>query len=108
MAGLPGVELDVGRLPRRLRDAEGLHRFGVIVEQHLPDAAGERAQLGVVAADGVDVVAPRDGDAVLGALQLRLQGEEVLVRLELRIALDDDEQARQRRAQRRLILLEAP
>ena len=46
--------------------------------------------------DRRDVVPAGDRDAVLGALELRLQGEEVLVRLEVGIVLADGEQAPER------------
>src|SRR6266487_1420111 len=57
-----------------------LHGLVAPVERRGPDHAGERAQLRVVLADRFDVVAPGNGDAILGPFELRLQGEEILVR----------------------------
>src|SRR5690606_7786177 len=44
----------------------------------------------------VDVTIARDGDAVLRAFELSLKIAEIRVRLELRIALHDDQEPRQR------------
>ena len=74
-------------------------------ERQMP--AREGGELGVVDAHRLDVVAPRDGDAVLGALELRLQGEEVLPRLDVGIALGHDQQLAQRAAKLVLRVLEA-
>src|SRR2546428_1388959 len=52
------------------------------------------------------VSAAFDGDAVFGSFQLRLQLEEILIRLQFGIALNDDEQSRQRVAQAVLRRLE--
>src|SRR5262245_50595195 len=76
-----------------LADGELLHRLVALVERRRPDHAGKGAQFGVVGAHRLDVVAPRHRDAVLGALELRLQREEVLVRLEIGIALGHGDQA---------------
>src|SRR5690606_17804278 len=76
-------ETDLGRLLGiRCRGLEGLAQRNVAVQQRVPDAPREGADLGVVALHRRDEVAPRHGDAVLGALQLGLQGEEVLVGLQ--------------------------
>ena len=48
---------------------------------------------------GLDVVPSSHRDAVLGALELILQREEILVGLDVGVALDDDHQSRQRGAQ---------
>ena len=55
---------------------------------------GNVLQRRVVLAHRLDVVAAGHGDAVLGAFKLRLQREEILVGLEIRIVLDDHEQTR--------------
>ena len=60
-----------------------------------PDHAGEGAQRRVVVAHGLIVVAARHGNAVFGAFQLRLQGQEVLVGLKLGVGFDRHQQPRQ-------------
>ena len=47
-----------------------------------------------------------DGDAILRPLELRLQLQEILIRFEIGIPLDDDEQSRECVAQSRLRRLE--
>src|SRR5690606_18134484 len=58
----------------------------------------ERLDLRVVGVDGVVVVLPRVGDAALGAGQLLLQVEEVLVGLQVRVGLGEGEDGLQRPA----------
>src|SRR5262249_59342030 len=72
-------ELYRRRPARFLRDREGLHWLLAAVERVGPDHAGKRPELGVVHAHRLDVVAPRHRDAVLGAFELRLKGEKILV-----------------------------
>src|SRR5215470_5798512 len=71
------------------------------------EAIGKDRQPSVVLAHRLVVAAALDHDAVLGALELRLQREEVLVALQLRITLDRDQQPAQRSAQLLLRGLEA-
>ncbi|MCY1377905.1 hypothetical protein D9M69_655020 [compost metagenome] len=71
----------------------------------MPQATGERADLGVVFLHREDEIAPGHADAVLGAFKLRLQGEEVLVGLEVRITFGDHHQATQGAAELVLGLL---
>src|SRR5215210_962056 len=85
-----------------------LHRLRVRIEDRRDPAPRDGAQLGVVLAHRADVVAARDRDAVLGALELRLQGEEIGVRLQLGIALDGDEEAAESARELVLRLLEFP
>src|SRR5262245_28194362 len=101
------LKLDLRRLGHLFGDRERLHRLVVPVERRGPDHSGESAQLGVVAAHGFDVVAPGNGNAVLGALKLRLQCEEILVRFQVGVALRDCEQPSQRARELRLRVLEA-
>jgi len=54
--------------------------------------AWKRLKLGVVDARRLVVVAASNGNAVLGAFQLRLQREKILVRLQVRITSDGDQQ----------------
>ncbi len=72
----------------------------------MPDAAGKGADLGVVALHRCDEVTPGHRDAVLGAFELRLQGKEVLVGFELRVALGDRHQPAEGAGQLVLCLLE--
>src|SRR5262249_32382508 len=69
-------------------------------------AAREDPEPGVVLADRLVEPHPLDRDPVLGALQLGLEGEEVLVRLQLRVALDGHQQSPQRAAELVLGVLE--
>src|SRR5947207_4161539 len=69
-------------------------------------ARGELQDVGVVLLRGFVEAAALDGDAVLRPFELRLQLEEVLVRFQLGIFLDDDEQSRQRTGESGLRLLE--
>ena len=100
------LELHLRHLGGFLGDGEVLHRLRIRIEHRAPPAAGDRPDLGIVGLHRGDVVAPRDGDAVLGAFELRLQREEVLVRLEVRIVLGDGEQLAERAGQRALRFLE--
>ena len=68
--------------------------------------AGNLRHRGVELLHRLDVAVARHGDAVLGAFELRLQVAEILVGLQLRIALDDHHQARQRARQLALRSLE--
>src|SRR5712692_8545557 len=69
-------------------------------------ARREEAEPGVVVLHGLVEAHPLDGDAVLRSLELALQREEVLVALELWIALHGHEQPRQRSAELILRVLE--
>src|SRR5262245_32804687 len=99
-------ELHLRRPDHVLGHREGLHGLFAAVERRGPDHARERAQLRVVLPHRVDVVAPRHGDAVLRAFELRLQRQEVLVRFEIGIAFRDREQPPERAAELLLRLLE--
>ena len=102
----PSLELDLRHLGDLLGDGEILHRLRVGIEQSAPPAAGDGPDLGVVVLNRGDVVAPGDGDAVLGALELRLQREKIRVRLQVGIGLADREQPPQRAGELALRLLE--
>src|SRR5215471_17796430 len=71
------LELHLRYLGGLLGDGEILHRLGVGIEDGAPPAARNGPDLGIVALDRGDVVAPGDGDAVLGAFELGLQREEI-------------------------------
>src|SRR5688572_5138588 len=79
----------------------------LVAEDHRREVGREGAHGGVVLLRGLDEAVARHGDAVLGALELRLQLAEVLVGLELRIVLRHHQQARQRAGELALRLLEA-
>src|SRR3954464_5097430 len=90
-----------------LRHRERLHRLVVLVESRGPDDARERTQLGIVLPHRLDVVAACDHNAILRALELRLQGKEVLVRFKVGISLRNRKQPPERAGELRLRLLEA-
>jgi hypothetical protein len=109
LVGLGGLDI-VEAHGRRLADG-GLvlhleRRLHVIAEHHRGEIRGELAHRDVVILHGVDVAIAGDGDAVFGAFELRLEIAEVRIGLEVRIALDDDHEARQRAAELALRLLE--
>ena len=89
LAPLVPLELHLRHLGGLLGDGKVLHRLGIWIEHRAPPAARDGPDLGVVVLHRGDVVAPGDGDPVLGAFELRLQREEVLVRLQVGIILDD-------------------
>ena len=75
-------------------------------QKRRPQHRREGPQRRVVLAHRLDIVAAGDRDAVFGAFELRLQRQEILVGLEVRIVLDDGQQPRQRAGQAGLALLE--
>src|SRR5690606_24752495 len=81
-------------------------RLFAVAEEHRGQVGREGAHDDVVLLHRADVAVARDRDAVLGALELGLQVAEVLVRLELGVALHHDQQPRQRRGEFALGLLE--
>ena len=98
---------------RRLRDLRLVLdrevRLRLVAEHHGGEVGREAAHGHVVVLHRRDVAVARHRDPVLRALELRLQVAEVLIRLQLGVALDDDHEPRQRArelALRRLELLE--
>src|SRR5690348_7851878 len=87
------LELHLWSLPGLLRDREVLDRLIAAVEHGVIPAARDGAELGIVLLHCKNVVAARHGDPVLGAFQLRLQREEILVGLEVGVVLGHDHQA---------------
>src|SRR5262249_30312409 len=88
------LELHLGHgLRAALRLEECL---GLIAREARHDRAWEQAQARVVFANRLVEIAALDRDAILCALELALQRQEVLVRLELGIALDRDQEPRER------------
>ena len=81
-------------------------RLRLVAEDHRGEILREAAHERVVVLHRLDVAVARDGDAVLGAFELRLQILEEPVGLELRIVLADRHQARQRTRKLALRLLD--
>src|SRR4029450_305847 len=90
-----------GRVGRRLEERPGLK-----AGEPGNERAREEAEAGALVARGLIELPALYGDPVLGSLELALQGQEVLVRLELGVALDGDQQARQGARELALRLLE--
>src|SRR5260221_11846953 len=99
-------EINLGRLRDFFLVLDRELRLGLEAEDHRGEVARERAHGDVVLLHRADVALPRHGDAVFGALELRLQVAEVGVRFQLRIVLGDRDQARQRAAELSLRLRE--
>src|SRR5262245_17763209 len=91
-----GAEVDRGRPGDRLLVLDREARLRLEAEDLGGEVGRERAHDHVELAHGLDEAVARDGDPVLGALELRLQVAESLVGLELGVVLRDDEQARER------------
>src|SRR5262245_61329626 len=94
-------------LRRRLAARRGLEE-GLVAEaaERGDQARGEEPEPRVVLAHPLVVAAPLHGDAVLRALELVLERQEVLVGFQVGVALDGDEQAAERPAELSLRLLE--
>src|SRR5512138_3368820 len=105
---LPPSELHLRRLLGALRRRGELRLRRLLVDERVRPARRRNRDEVVELLDLLDVAPPRDGDAVLGALELGLQVAEVLVRLELRVVLRDGEEPAEGAAElalRRLELL---
>src|SRR4051812_33943359 len=100
---LSEVELDL----RRFAASRGSLEVRLLREAAAgDDARGELEDVRVVVLRLLVVPLALDRDAILRSFELPLQLKKVLVRLELGIALDDDEQSRQCAGEPRLRLLE--
>src|SRR5437773_4562186 len=114
MQGLPlrrrgGLaEIDRRRLGDGLFVLDTEARLHRVAEQHRRQVDRELAYEHVVSLYGFYVAVARDGNAVLRALELRLQVAEIRVRLELGIVLGDEQEPRESARHSRLRLLEAP
>src|SRR5262245_15558799 len=64
-----GTEVDARGLLLLRCDIKRRHRLGRGIHQGAPDPARKRGELGIVDAHRLDVIAPRDGDAVFRALE---------------------------------------
>src|SRR5215831_16442211 len=91
---------------RTLAGSKLRHRFVVAEQRRSPQQTGERPEGRIVCSHCFDVVAPRHRYAIFSAFELRLQGEEVLVRLEIGIVLADGEEPAQRAGELSLRILE--
>src|SRR6185436_778602 len=100
-------EIDLGRLGDLALVLDGEIGLGLVAECHRGQVRGELTHGDVVLLNRLDVAVACDRDAVLRALELRLQIAEVGVRLELRIVLRDHQEPRKRARQLALRLLEA-
>src|SRR5262249_9021885 len=99
-------EFHLRRLGRIFGRGELRHRFVTAENSVGPDKAWERPQLGIVETHRFDVVAPGDRNAVLGALELRLQRQEVLIGFKIGIILAHGDEPAECAAQLILRLLE--
>src|SRR5689334_2842925 len=88
-------EVDLRRRSDRLLVLDRERRLLLVAEDHRGQVHRELADEHVVFLHRLDEAVARCRDAVLGAFELRLQLAEVLVALELRIVLRDDEESSQ-------------
>src|SRR5690606_23577280 len=100
------AEVHLRRLLDLLQVVDGEVRPGLVPEHLRRQVLRELPDVGVVVLHRGDVALALDGDAVLGALQLRLQLQKVLVGLELRIVLRHQQQPADGALQLALRLLE--
>src|SRR5574337_484817 len=75
------------RLEKRLRTEAGGPR---------DDTGGKEVEARVVVPHGLIEASSLDGDSILGPFELGLQRQEILIRLEIGVSFDDDEQSAQR------------
>src|SRR5882724_8708853 len=87
------AEIDRGWFGDRLLVLDRELRLRLEAEEHRGEVVREGAHQRVELLHRLDVALTRDGDAILGALELRLQVAEVLVGLELRVILGHRQQA---------------
>src|SRR5512139_4159894 len=93
------AEIDLGRHGDGLLVFHSEARLGLVAEHHRGEVGGEGTHRDVVGLHRGDVAVARDGDAVLGTFQLRLQVAEQAVGLQLRVVLGDQQEARNRPGQ---------
>src|SRR5512139_1511209 len=96
------AEIDRGRPGDGLLVFHREARLGLVAEHHRGEVGGEGTHRDVVRLDRGDVAVARDGDAVLGAFELRLQVAEQAVCLQLRVVLRAQQQTRDRAGERAL------
>src|SRR5208282_4121813 len=100
------LEFDLGYLLGLLGDRESLADFEIRIEDRCYPSSWNGPEHGVVVLHGENVIAACHGDAILGALELRLKREEIPIRLEIGVGLGYREQAAERAADGGLVLLE--
>src|ERR1035441_629741 len=100
------LEFDLGYLLGLLGDRESLADLEVRVEGRCDPASWNGSELGVIALHRDNVIAAGHGDPILGALELRLKREKILIGLEIGVGLGYREQAAERAADGALVLLE--
>jgi hypothetical protein len=100
----PFLKIDRGRLVA----AGARLEVGLFLEAEEARVQGARelSSVGVVSLHRLVEATPLGGDPVLGSLELQLQVAEGLGGAQLRVALHDDQQTRQRRGEAVLCLLE--
>src|SRR5262245_32310069 len=99
-------ELHFRHFGRLFRYGEVLHGFGVAIEDRTPPTSWNSHKLRVAVLHCGNVITPRYGDAVLSTFELRLQREEVLVRLEIWVFLGNCKQPTKRAGELSLHFLE--
>src|ERR1700733_12938649 len=92
-------KLDLRRLLSLFADREVLLHLGIGIEDRGNPAAWDRAKCRVVGLPRVNVIAARDCDTILSSFELGLKRHEILVRLQIGIALADGEESPQRVAE---------
>src|SRR5208337_2499748 len=100
------LEFDLRYLLGLLGDRESLADFHIWVDDRCDPSSWNGPEDGVVVLHRENVITARHGDPILGALELRLKREEILIRLEVRVGLGYREQAAERATNGRLVLLE--
>src|SRR5476649_1485070 len=83
------LEFHLRRRLCALACSEFHHWFVGAEERCRPQQARKCFERGIVDADSLDVVAPRDRDAVFSTFELRLKRQKVLVRFEIGVILAD-------------------
>src|SRR5919108_5345009 len=104
MTSAKATAATASRLELHLRRGGGVGRglevrLGLEAREAGDEAVRKEREARVVVANGLVVAPPLDDDAILRALELGLQAEEVLVALQLGIALHGDQQPAERTAE---------
>src|ERR1039458_7771017 len=100
------LEFDLRYLLGLLGDRESLADLHIRVDDRCYPSSWNGPEYGVVVLHRDNVIAARHGDAILGAFELRLKREEILIRLEVGVGLGYREQAAERATDGGLVLLE--
>ena len=81
------LEFDLGYQLGLLGDRESLADLHIRIEDRCYPALRDRPERSVLFLHGENVVAACDGDPILGAFELRLKCEEILIRLQVGVSL---------------------